>query len=357
MSSLLSALTGRAEQNPTLRGLGALAAHLAGAPPPDLDATDKELLFSQDKLSLRRVRRVAGAPAPLQTPVLLIPPLMVQPYVYDLAPHHSLLVTLRDAGLDPFVIDFGVPDRGDARLTLDDYVLDFVPKCIERTLQASGAEQLAVVGYCMGGLFGLIHAGTFRDDRVRALVTIGAPVNFRRMGVVTVASRLGAPVIDPLIDLVGNVPGWLSSGAFKAITGPQLLKGYLHLLTHLGDEEQVAAFRAINYWINDLIPFPKEAFRQVFHEIVFGDKLRRGELVLGGRRCDPRAVTCPLLAFAGKTDRVAPPSSIREIVELVGSSDKTLVVAPGGHAGVMAGSRAPQEVWRPLAAWLTERVA
>jgi poly[(R)-3-hydroxyalkanoate] polymerase subunit PhaC len=343
--------------SPTLRALSSLAAHLGGAPPPDLDATEKELLFSQDKLSLRRVRPRAGAPAPLRTPVLLIPPLMVQPYVYDLAPHHSLLVTLRDAGLDPFVIDFGVPDRGDAGLTLDDYVLDFVPTCIERTLQASGAEQLAVVGYCMGGLFGLIHAGTFRDDRVCALVTIGAPVNFQRMGVVTVASRLGAPVIDPIIDLLGNVPGWLSSGVFKAITGPQLLKGYLHLLTHLSDEEQVAAFRAINYWINDLIPFPQEAFRQVFHEIVFGDKLRRGELVLGGRRCDLGAVTCPLLTFAGETDRVAPHASIREIMELVGSSDKTLVLAPGGHAGVMAGSRAPQAVWQPLTAWLTKHLA
>ena len=46
------------------------------------------------------MRRGPGDPAPALSPVLLIPPLMVQPYVYDLAPHHSLLATLRGAGLE-----------------------------------------------------------------------------------------------------------------------------------------------------------------------------------------------------------------------------------------------------------------
>jgi polyhydroxyalkanoate synthase len=155
---------------------------------------------------------------------------------------------------------------------------------------------------------------------------------------------------------VGNVPGWVSSQAFKLITGPQVLGSYLHLAANLGDPDYVAGFRSINYWINDLIPYPREAFRQVFREIVLGDKLRRGELVVGGRRCDPRAVTCPLLSFAGEEDRVAPPEAIGEIVELVASEDRRLVVAPGGHVGVVAGSRAPQEVWRPMAAWLQERL-
>ena len=44
----------------------------------------------------------------------------------------------------------------------------------------------------MGGIFALLHAGTHRDDRVRNIVTIGAPINFKKMRAAYVASRIGA---------------------------------------------------------------------------------------------------------------------------------------------------------------------
>lgn len=342
----------RLDPMPALRGV---LAHLSGEPPPGLGATPQDEVYRRGKLRLRRVSSSASAAAPTSVPLLLIPPLMVRPYIYDLSPTHSMVATLREAGFDTFVTDFGVPDRGDEQLRLDDYVLDFVPTCIEQTLQASGARELAVVGYCMGGLFGLIHAATFRDERVRALVTIGAPVNFSKMGLMTLGARLLAPMIDPVVDLIGNVPGSLSSITFKLITGRKTVLNYLNLLAHLHDEDYVASFRAINFWINDLIPYPKEAFRQMFTEVMAGNKLMRNLLTFGERLCDLREVSCPLLAFAGEQDNVVPPRAVREVVDLVGSRDKRFVTAPGGHVGVVAGSAAPQRTWQPLMAWLRER--
>ena len=333
----------------------AAASLLRGSPPPGLDATARESVFRRGKLELFRVSPIPDRPQ-LPVPVVLIPPLMVRPYIYDLQPTHSLLATLRDAGIETYVVDFGVPDRDDVGVRLDDYVLNYVPACIDQAIRHSGAGQVALAGYCMGGLFGLIHVGTHRDRRVRALVTIGSPVNFRKMGAVTLGARLSAPVMDAVIDLVGNVPGELSSLAFKLISGPRIIKSYVELLSHLDDEEHVRAFRAINYWTNDMIPLPREAYRQMFFEMVLGNKLRRGEFAFGGRRCDLEQVTCSLLAFAGAQDIVAPPRSIQEVVELVGSRDRRLVVAPGGHVGVVAGHAAAQQVWRPMVSWLRERL-
>jgi polyhydroxyalkanoate synthase len=282
---------------------------------------------------------------------------MVRPYIYDLRPEHSMLRTLRNAGFDVFVVDFGVPDRSDENVRLDDYVLNYVPTLVDATLRVSGTDGVALVGYCMGGLFSLLHVGTFGDARVKALVTIGSPVNFKKMGMVTWAATLGAPGIDRLIDVVGNVPGALSSAAFKLLNGPRNVTRYFDLVRNLHDENYVRGFLTINHWVNDMIPYPKEAFRQMFREVVYENRLLKNTLSFGGRACDLQRIQCPLFAIAGKTDALATPASTRGIVGLVGSKDKTFREVPGGHVAVVAGSDAPLEVWRPIVEWLAPRVA
>jgi polyhydroxyalkanoate synthase len=341
--------------------LGGIAAR------PTMGSAPRDVVFERDKLILHRLRAPADdefelghevhhlAPPRAPVPLLVIPPLMVRPYIYDLRPEHSMLRTLRNAGFDVFVVDFGVPDSEDEEVKLDDYVLDYVPVCVDQALRASGAAQIALAGYCMGGIFALMYVGTFHDARVRAIVTIGSPVNFDKMGALTVAAHLGAPGVDTLVDVLGNVPGSLSSLGFKIMSGPRTFLKYADLLRNLYDDDYVRAFDAVNTWVNDMIPYPKEAFRQMFREVVYGNKLLTNELEFGGNPCDLRRVRCPLLAFAGETDNVAPPASTREIVRVVGSADKALVPVPGGHVGVVAGSQAPRAVWRPMAEWLHAR--
>ena len=45
----------------------------------------------------------------------------------------------------------------------------------------------------------------------------------------------------------------------------------------------------------------------------------------------------------------------RELMHLVGARDKRFEVVPGGHAGVFAGSKAPDHTWRLIADWLLPR--
>lgn len=336
-----------------------------GASRPSMGNAARDLVLEHGKLRLHRIRPLAdesfelghaeyrvGLAQPIATPVLLIPPLMVRPYVYDLRPEHSLVRTLRNAGFDVFVVDFGVPDEEDADIRLDDYVVDYLPKCIDRALEVSGAPQLSLLGYCMGGIFALLHVATYADARVRNLVTIGAPVDFTEMGVISVAGRLGVVVIDQLMDRLGNVPGALSSLGFKVMSGTRSLSKYADLLVNLSDESYVRGFDAINTWVNDLIPYPKEAFKQMVKDVVSSNKLVTGELCFDGRPADLKTIHCPLLAFAGESDNIATPRATKRIVDIVSSEDKSFHSVPGGHVGVIAGSHAPQYVWSPLADWL-----
>ena len=105
-----------------------------------------------------------------------------------------------------------------------------------------------------------------------------------------------------------------------------------------------------------MIPYPKEAFRQLVKEVVVGNKMLKNELVFRDKRADLRHVVSPLLAFSGKGDTIATPAATRGILDLTGSKDASLVEVPGGHIGVVAGSSAKTEVWDPMVKWLVERV-
>ena len=114
-------------------------------------------------------------------------------------------------------------------------------------------------------------------------------------------------------------------------------------------------FDSVNTWINGLIPYPRDAFRQVVKDVVAGNKLMKGELTFGGQRCDLGAVSQSLLAFAGRTDNVALPRATHAIIDRVGSSDKELVEVTGGHVAIIGGTHAPREVWDKTIEWLTPR--
>ena len=85
------------------------------------------------------------------------------------------------------------------------------------------------------------------------------------------------------------------------------------------------------------------------------NKLKDGKMTFGGEAADLSWITCPILSFAGKTDKVVSARAVREVMKVIGSEDKTFVEAPGGHMGVFAGRDAPRLVWAVSAKWLAER--
>src|SRR6185436_17921231 len=59
---------------------------------------------------LRHYERNKAAPS-LDSPLLLIPPLMVTAEVYDIDPEISTVTMLANAGVDVWLVDFGTPEK------------------------------------------------------------------------------------------------------------------------------------------------------------------------------------------------------------------------------------------------------
>jgi polyhydroxyalkanoate synthase len=317
--------------------------------------TPYDLVYQRGKLEVRRYHLADGTYPQYALPVLLVPPLMVKPFIFDLHPGRSLASFLLRRGFAVYLVDFGEPDDADSYVTLDDYVLDWLPAACRAVKSDAGTRELSLLGYCMGGLFALSHLAANRDTTVRNLVTIGAPVDMNKMGLFAWVGKIAGGQLDFLARQIGNVPGGLSSAVFRLLTPMKNVTRYADLFMNLWDHEYVNGFDAMNQWISQFIDYPQEAFRQFVHDFVRHNKLVKGRLSFRGRVADLRRVRASLLVFAGRTDQIAPVAAVRAVLDAVGSDDKTFLVVPGGHMGILAGSTAPERVWKPAAEWLAQR--
>jgi polyhydroxyalkanoate synthase len=338
---------------------------------PFRDSLPKERVLELGKLEVHRYHRPHPEDLAIGTeilpprepkeavpiPILLVPPLMVRPYVYDLRPEHSMVRHLVEEGFDVFVVDFGVPDHQDRHVTLESYTLEYLPAAVRRVLEVAGTPAITLAGYCMGGLFGLMYAAATQDPAVRNMVTIGSPIDFGQLGILTELSRRWHGEVVALVRRVGNVPGILPQIGLKLTTPLRNVVRYADLLVNLHDDEYVRGFEAIHRWANDFIPYPRDAFTQFFSEVFAGNKLRYGQLSLGGKVVDLRHVRASVLAFSGREDNLAPRAATRAILEVTGSTDKTFLEVDGGHIGIVGGSSAREQVWQAMADWLRPRSA
>ena len=333
-----------------------------------IGGSPKDRVFKQGKLEVWRYRLPEAEEADLghdtmvlepslfPVPVLLVPPLMVRPYVYDLRPEHSMVRALRRAGFDVFVVDFGVPDREDETVRQDTYVLEYMPQAIAAVRAATGRPDVSLVGYCMGGIFALLYTAAWRDPDVRNIVTVGAPIDFSKMGLVTWLAKLASSQAGFLADKIGNIPGQLNSQALKMMAPVKRITRYADLFLNLWNEEYVRGFESMNRWANDFIPYPRDAFKQLMTDFFQENGLVQG-MRFGDKSADLRTIECPVLALAGKDDEIATPASARAIRDLCASEDFEYVEVPGGHIGVIGGKSARPFVWDKISSWLRPRSA
>jgi polyhydroxyalkanoate synthase len=316
--------------------------------------TPYDVILRRAKLEVRHYH-LGSVPPRYPIPVLLVPPLMVKPFVFDLYPGRSLAAFLLQRGFAVYLVDFGEPDDADAYVTLNDYVLDWIPAACAAVKADARAAELSMLGYCMGGLFALLHTAANDDTSVRNIVTIGAPVDTSKMGVFAWMAKMAGGQLEALARRMGNVPGGWSSLGFRLLTPMKNVTRYSDLFMNMWNREYVNGFDAMNQWTSQFIDYPQGAFIQFTRDFIQHNRLVKGQMRFGDKVADLRRVQASLLAFAGRTDQIAPIAAAHAILDAVGSRDKMFRIAPGGHMGLFAGSTAPSQVWTPAAEWLAPR--
>lgn len=309
-----------------------------GSARPEVAPTPADVVWSRGRA---RLLRYASATPRYRTPLLVVFSLVGRAYILDLAPGNSFVERLRDEGFDVYLLDFGVADDRDAGNTLDTYAVEYLGDAIAAAVETSAADEVNLVGYCMGGLLALLGAAACPEWPVRSLTTIATPVDLNALGALTNVVGSGTVEVEDLLDSTGNVPPRVVEYAFRAVLPMGRVTQYADLLDGMWSEDYLTAYQQMTGWMSDQVPLAGATAAEVVTELVRSDSLATtGVCRFGGRTVDLADIAVPFRSIVAEDDTIAPAASSAMLPHLVGSVDSAEVRLPGGHVGLFVGRSA-----------------
>ncbi len=322
--------------------------YFAGIGRPQVGQTPKDVVWKRDKVELWRYRSDRRRWRP---PVFVIYSLICRSYVLDLSPDNTFVGRLLEAGLDVFLIDWGVPDERDADNSFETYVDYYLPQAVMALLAEAGSDCLTLLGYCLGGDLALLLAARHPELPIRNLISVATPVDFAEMGMFSRLFSDGRLDADALIDATGNVPPESIRNAFRVLKPTGDVNSYVTLWQNLWSDEQMAAYQAMGQWTKDHVPFPGAAFRQLA-QMMRDNVLVNDTAQLGGKPVHLTDIRCPFLSVLAERDHISPAASVGPVIDLVGSPDVEQIRLPAGHVGLMASRTASNWTIPRIVEWI-----
>lgn len=314
---------------------------------PPVNRTPHRAVYTRGSMRLLRFEPAVRRHA---TPILFVYSLINRYYILDFLPGRSLIEFMRDQGFDVYAIDWGTPGALEADLSWDDVLGGQIRSAVEWTLRTSGARDLTMYGYCMGGTMALAHAALYPKP-IRNFVAQATPVDFHH-GIFHTWTKPQYFDVDAMVDAYGNVPTDLMEAGFSMMAPIQRVTKWLEVFRRIDDPEFVTTFLAMEQWAADNVPFPGEVYRQYIRDCYQENNFYEGRMVVGGRTVDLSHIRCPLLTILAENDTIAPPASSTALEAKVGSTDKSTYRFPVGHIGLSTSSKGPKQIWPKVASWI-----
>ncbi|GAA4240675.1 acyl-CoA synthetase [Actinomadura meridiana] len=312
------------------------------------DASPFEVVTEQPVYRLRHYFTSGGGPV-----VLLVPPLMITAEVYDISSRVSAVRVLRDLGVDPWVVDFGAPERepGGLERTVTDHVLA-VCDAVDRIRAATG-RAVHLAGYSQGGMFVYQAAAYRRGEGIASVVTFGSPTDIGAALPFGVPGWLAGGVPDWVLGGFA-VPGWVTRFGFQALSPVKSVRSRVDFVLQMHDRERLASrerqrrFLEREGWVS----WPGPALAEFVRQFVQHNRMLTGGFVIGDRLVTLADISCPVLTFVGETDEIAPPPTVRGIRRAAPRADVYEASLQAGHFGLVVGGLAVARTWPAVGGWV-----
>lgn len=315
--------------------------------------TDKELVYQDGKRKLYRYTQRAKKVCPV--PMLIVYAMVNRYTMLDLQPNRSIIRNLLDQGQDVYLIDWGYTDRMDRYMTMEDYIDGFINDCVDFIREQHQLEAINLMGVCQGGTFSAIYAALY-PEKVKNFIPMVTPVDFdTKDSMLNVwATEFDA---DLMVDAYGNVPGDMMNQAYMMLQPFTLsVHKYINMVQLMDDADKLADFLRMEAWIFDSPDQPGETLRQFLKELYQGNKLVKGEFMLGGRKVELKNITMPVLNIYAELDTLVPPVSAKAMSKHVGSKDVQELTYPVGHIGMFVSGKTQKTLAPKISEWINARV-
>jgi putative long chain acyl-CoA synthase len=290
-------------------------------------------------------------------PVILVPPMMMSANVFDVTRDQGAVGILHDLGVDPWVVDFGSPDReaGGLERTLSDHVVAL--SGVIDSVQALTGRKVHLAGYSQGGMFCYQTAAYRRSEGLASLITFGAavdPLSGLPFGIPAALAGRGAQLIADHVFNRLSVAGWMARTGFQLLDPIKTVRARWDFLRQLHDREallpreQQRRFLEVEGWVAWSGPAVAELLRQ----FVVHNRMMDGGAAIDGTLITLAEITCPVLAFVGEVDDIGQPSAVRGIRRAAPRAEVSEVLLRAGHFGLVVGSTAATHTWPTVGKWV-----
>lgn len=328
-----------------------------------LETDDEESPFDVvAEQSIYRLRHYFADDVPSDaTPILLVPPLMMTAEVWDVSPATSAVLALHEAGIDPWVIDFGDPghEPGGLERTLTDHVLA-VSDAVDRVAAATG-RNVVLSGYSQGGMFAYQTAAYRRGKDIDSIVTYGSPVDTTAPMPIPiapdVAARLARDIVDSGLLRSRAVPSWFIRLGFKALTPAKSIQGRIHFLMQLHDRDALLPREKQRQFLDSRgwTAYSGPAIAELLEQFIAHNRMLQGGFAIDDELVTLADIDVPVLTIVGSSDTFGHPDSVRAIRRAAPRAQVYEVTIAAGHFGLVVGSNASTITWPAVADWIAWR--
>jgi putative long chain acyl-CoA synthase len=299
--------------------------------------------------------RPGGKPA--GPPVLMVHPMMMSADMWDVTRNEGAVGILHEAGIDPWVIDFGSPDEveGGMQRNLADHIVA-VSEAVDTIKEVTGND-VHLTGYSQGGMFCYQTAAYRRSRDVASIIAFGSPVDTLAALPMGIPAGLGAAAADFMADHVFNrldIPGWLARTGFQMMDPIKTAQARLDFVRQLHDREallpreQQRRFLQSDGWI----AWSGPAISELLKQFIAHNRMMTGGFSINGELVTLNDIDCPVLAVVGEVDDIGQPASVRGIKRAAPNADVYEFLIRTGHFGLVVGSRAATITWPMVADWV-----
>ncbi|OBK31696.1 acyl-CoA synthetase [Mycobacterium asiaticum] len=290
-------------------------------------------------------------------PVLMVHPMMMSADMWDVTREDGAVGILHASGLDPWVVDFGSPDKveGGMQRTLADHIVA-LDQAIDTVKDAAG-QDVHLVGYSQGGMW-CYQVGAYRRSKnIASIVAFGSPVDTLAALPMGIPANLAPGAANFMADHVFNrlnIPSWMARTGFQMMDPIKTAQARIDFLRQLHDREallpreQQRRFLEREGWI----AWSGPAISELLKQFIAHNRMMTGGFAINGQMVTLTDITCPVLAFVGEVDDIGQPASVRGIRRAAPNAEVYECLIRTGHFGLVVGSRAAQQSWPTVAQWV-----